>query len=110
MSKSSKKLILAISVLSTISFIVLGYCTLQINTKDIPLLLFWVLLGALFESLPIYYTKDRAVSVTFAIIIASQLSHGTYFTTIVAALSTIFVYIKNDDGTVTYSTCQYVLA
>ncbi len=102
MSKSSKKLVLAISVLSTISFIILGYCTFQLNTKDIPLLLFWVLLGALFESLPIYFTKDRAVSVTFAIFVASQLSHGTYFTTIVASLSTVFVYIKNDDGTVTH--------
>ncbi|NLC44144.1 MAG: HD domain-containing protein [Clostridiales bacterium] len=102
MSKLSNKLISAISILSIVSFIILGYCIHQLDTKDIPLLLFWVFLGALFESLPIYYAKGRAVSVTFAIFVASQLSHGTYFTTIVAAISTVLVYIKNDDGTVTH--------
>ena len=99
MSKLSKKLILAISLLSITSFIIIAYSIGQLNSRDIPLLLLWVLLGALFESLPIYFTKDRAVSVTFAIFVASQLSHGTYFTTIVAALSSILVYIINDDGT-----------
>jgi putative nucleotidyltransferase with HDIG domain len=99
MNNLSKKLSVVISLLSIISLIIIGYCIGKINSTDIPLLLFWTLLGSLFESLPIYYTKDRAVSVTFAIIIASQLSHGTYFTTIVAALSSMLVFIKNEDGT-----------
>ena len=95
----SKKLMPVVSFFSLISFAIIGYCILQLEPKEIPILLFWVFLGSLFESLPIYYAKNRAVSVTFAIFIASQLSHGAYFTTIVAALAAILVYIKNDDGT-----------
>ena len=99
MSKMSKKLVSAVSILSLISFVIIGYCIPNIDSKEILPLLFWVFLGSIFESLPIYYTKDRSVSVTFAIIIASYLSHGTYFTTIVAAFSSILVYIKNNNGT-----------
>lgn len=95
----SKKFIIVVSLLSLVSLIIIGYCIGHLDAQDIPLLLFWAFLGSLFESLPIYYTKERAVSVTFAIFIAAQLSHGIYFTTIVAALSSILVFIKNENGT-----------
>ncbi|HHY83583.1 MAG TPA: HD-GYP domain-containing protein [Clostridiales bacterium] len=94
----NKKLTAVLSVLSVISFIVLAYSIMQIEVNEIPSLLFWIFLGSLFESLPIYYAKERAVSVTFAIILAAQFSHGTSFTTLVAALSAVLVFIKNSDG------------
>ena len=83
---------------SLISIILLTHGILNLDTSrftslvlDFP--------RSLFESLPIQYARDRAVSVTFAIILASQLSHGTHFTTIVAAFSAILVFIKKEDGT-----------
>ncbi|HHU78290.1 MAG: HD-GYP domain-containing protein [Caldicoprobacterales bacterium] len=95
----NKKLITSVSLSSLISIILLTHGILNLDTSKIPHLLFWIFLGSLFESLPIQYARDRAVSVTFAIILASQLSHGTHFTTIVAAFSAILVFIKKEDGT-----------
>lgn len=98
----SKKLKSVLFILSLISFVFIGYSIFHLNTNKIPYLLFWIVLGSLFESLPIYYAKGRGVSVTFAITLAAQLSHGVYFTTIVAAFTAILVFIKDNDGIYTH--------
>ena len=61
-------------------------------------LIFWIIIASLCESLPVYFAKNRVVSVTLAVLLALQLSHGTYLTTIVAATSTVFYIIKTEDG------------
>jgi len=95
----SKRLKFVISLLSLLSFIFIGYSIPRLEIREIPYLLFWIFLGALFESLPIYYAKGRTVSVTFAITLAAQLSHGVYFAAIVAAFTAILAIFKDSKGT-----------
>jgi len=78
-------------------------CFINFDGTTLYQLLFWIFIACLCESLPVYFAKNRVVTVTLAVLLTSQLSHGTYFTTIVAAACTIFYLIKNDDGEYTHT-------
>ena len=94
----NKTRIFILSIISIISTLVLVNCFYNLESATLFQLIFWILIACLCESLPVYFAKNRVVTVTLAVLLALQLSHGTYFTTIVAATSTIFYLIKTDDG------------
>lgn len=96
----SKKLYYTVlSSATAITIGILAYCGLSLENITLPQLLFWMLIGSICESQPVYFSKDRVVSVTFAILLAIQLSHGTYAATLVVASSIVFFIIRNEDGT-----------
>lgn len=88
------RLVLPYVFFSIVSILIIAVSVANIRNISIYLLLFWVLLILLCESLPVFISKERAVSVTLAILIASQLSHGTYFTTIAGAICFLFIFTK----------------
>jgi putative nucleotidyltransferase with HDIG domain len=94
----TKSRVLILFLISIISMIMLVNCFYNFESATLFQLIFWILIACLCESLPVYFAKNRVVTVTLAVLLALQLSHGTYFTTIVAATSTIFYLIKTDDG------------
>lgn len=95
----SKKLYIVLTLTSVIGISILLHSLLNFSGITAYLFVFWVLVACLCESLPVYFSKERVVTVTFAVLLALQLSHGTYIATIVAAISSVFFIIKNDDGT-----------
>lgn len=100
----SKKLYYTVLATTTaVTIAILAYCGLSLENTTLPQLLFWMLIGSVCESQPVYFSKGRVVSVTFAILLALQLSHGTYAATLVAASSIVFFIIKNEDGTYTHT-------
>jgi putative nucleotidyltransferase with HDIG domain len=95
----SKKLKITVTLLSIFGLFIILYCSRNISNLDIWNLVYWIFLTSLFESLPIFYAKDRAVSVSFAVLLASQLSNGVYLTTLIGAFGCALVFIRNADGT-----------
>jgi len=95
----SKRQIFIIAMIFLISILILVDCFYNFPHITIPQLVFWIFIACLCESLPVYFSKDRVVTVTLAVLLALQLSHGTYLTTIIAAISTILYIIRNNDGT-----------
>lgn len=94
----TKTRIFILFLISIISVFMLVNCFYNFDGATLFQLIFWILIACLCESLPVYFAKNRVVTVTLAVLLALQLSHGTYFTTIVAATSTILYLIKTDDG------------
>jgi putative nucleotidyltransferase with HDIG domain len=95
----NRKLLFTISALSIVSLSLTIYCILQVKSIDIWNLIYWIVLTSLLESLPIYIKEDRAVSVSFAVLLACHLNNGPYFTALVASCGSVLVFIKNQDGT-----------
>lgn len=95
MRKSVILLLFFISLISIPAFI---YSLFNVNPANLVMLIFWVLLASLCESFPVFISKNRAVSVTFAILLACQLSMGGYYTTIVGACTIIFTVYRNPDS------------
>lgn len=93
-----RSLLYTLRLLVVITTLIIVYSIYSIENIDIWMFLFWVVLAAISESLPVFITKDRAVSVTLAILIAAQLSHGTYFTVLVGASCFILVIAKYPDN------------
>ncbi|HHU49420.1 MAG TPA: HD-GYP domain-containing protein [Clostridiales bacterium] len=93
-----KTSIFLLSLTSIISLFMLVDCIYNYAGATVYQLIFWIIIASLCESLPVYFAKNRVVSVTLAVLLALQLSHGTYLTTIVAATSTVFYIIKTEDG------------
>lgn len=96
----SKKVIYYVSLLSIISAAILVYAIYIFCTKNplIPQFLFFIILAALCESFVVYISEDRAVSVTYAIILAAQLAYGTSFAAMVAAGSILFSVVRSPRG------------
>ena len=61
------------------------------------------MIAAICESLVVFTSKDKAVSVAYAIVLAAQLSYGTGFAVIVAVCGFLFSFDKNTpDGQVSH--------
>ena len=92
-----KKIINYVGLLTVIGASVLIYSIYNVSVSSIPLLplFFFILMAAICESLVVFTSKDKAVSVTYAIILAAQLSYGTAFAVIVAICGFLFSFDKN---------------
>lgn len=86
-----------VSILSLIGASVLIYSIYSLSAAQIPLLplFFFVLIAAVCESLVVFTSKDKAVSVTYAILLAAQLSYGAAFAVVVAVCGFLFSFDKN---------------
>lgn len=93
----NKKIINYVVLLTVIGASVLIYSIYSLSTAKIPLipLIFFVLIAAICESLVVFTSKDKAVSVAYAIVLAAQLSYGTGFAVIVAGCGILFSFDKN---------------
>jgi len=94
----NKKAIFYLAFLALISISLLLHSISYIESNQIYDLFYWIFLAALCESLIVFFKEDRAVSVTFAILLAAQLTYQTHFSVIVAAGSIIFSVIKVKKG------------
>lgn len=93
-----KTQVLLLTLFSFIGILMLVNCIINFEGTSLYQLLFWMFIAGLCESLPVYFARNRVVTVTLAVLLTLQLSHGTYFTTLVAASAAIFYLIKTEDG------------
>ena len=89
-----KTQVLLLTLFSFIGILMLVNCIINFEGTSLYQLLFWMFIAGLCESLPVYFARNRVVTVTLAVLLTLQLSHGTYFTTLVAASAAIFYLIK----------------
>ena len=96
----NKKVVRYVSLLSIPGAAVLIYSIYRVFVLNIPLpeLLFFVILAAFCESFVVFISEDKAVSVTYAIVLAAQLIFGTEFAVIVYAGSAFFSIVKTPQG------------
>ncbi len=94
-----KPLLYTLSIISILLLIILIHSIYSLKEVSIFLVVFWIFLASTSESLPVVVTKDKSVTVTFAIILAAQLSHGVYFATLVGSICHIFIFYHDSDGT-----------
>ena len=83
-----------------IGLIILGFSIYKtFDQNKIYEIVYWMLLAGLCQSFLVVFSKDRYVSVVFAVILAVQLSHGIYYSVIIAAGSQIFFVFKEKPKT-----------
>ncbi|ABY95397.1 MULTISPECIES: HD-GYP domain-containing protein [Thermoanaerobacter] len=90
------KIYISIIIALGLSFIIYSILNIPIN-RIVDIILF-VFFAALAESMPIYVTKELAVSVAFAIDLMAILIFGPYQGALIASLGMTFRFPKYPDG------------
>lgn len=100
----NRKVVYFVSLLSLMGASGLIYSIYTLSVMSIPLLplFFFIIISIICESLVVFTTNDKGVTVTYAIILAAQLSYGTAFAVIVAACGTLFSFVKTPNGQLTH--------
>ncbi|MEW9082371.1 HD-GYP domain-containing protein [Caldanaerobacter subterraneus] len=94
----NKRVKVYISIVIALGLSFLIYSMLKISKDTIPNIILFGLFAALAESMPIYVTKEIAVSVGFAIDLMALLILGPYEAAIVATIGVLFQFGRYPDG------------
>lgn len=94
----NKRVKVYISIVIALGLSFLIYSMLKISKDTIPDIILFGLFAALAESMPIYVTKEIAVSVGFAIDLMALLILGPYEAAIVATIGVLFQFGRYPDG------------
>ncbi|WP_029688074.1 HD-GYP domain-containing protein [Thermoanaerobacter sp. A7A] len=94
------KIYISIIIALGLSFIIYSILNIPIN-RVIDIILFGFF-AALAESMPIYVTKELAVSVAFAIDLMAVLIFGPYEGSLIASLGMTFRFVKYSDGRIVH--------
>ena len=88
----NRKTIFFLSIICIIGISIILFSINKIDYTQWHDLIFWIILAGMSQSFSVKFMNGGALTVTFAIIFASHLHGGTYFTVAVASISHFFFF------------------